>query len=112
MAYIHIYIMQSDNNVLDFYGIIYTPTRPTSAIDDFHSNRVDILRYLQKRYDYKHYLEIGCQGNLAFSVMQELVDVAVGVDPLIGGTHRMTSDEFFSQNAQLFDLIFIDGVYV
>ena len=37
--------------------------------------------------------------------------MAVGVDPLLGGTHRMTSDAFFAANADAFDLIFIDGLH-
>jgi hypothetical protein len=39
--------------------------------------------------------------------------VAVGVDPVSGGTHRMTSDDYFFNNSltekRMFDLIFIDG---
>ena len=27
----------------------------------------------------------------------------VGIDPVSGGTHRMTSDEFFSSNKEKFD---------
>ena len=35
-----------------------------------------------------------------------------GVDPNNGGTHRMTSDTFFSKNENKFDLIFIDGLHI
>ena len=35
----------------------------------------------------------------------------VGVDPVRGGTLRMTSDEFFEQNDENFDLIFLDGLH-
>jgi hypothetical protein len=35
----------------------------------------------------------------------------VGVDPLKGGTHRMSSDEFFAENQSRFDIIFIDGLH-
>lgn len=38
-------------------------------------------------------------------------EVVVGVDPLLGGTHRMTSDAFFAANTEHFDLIFIDGLH-
>ena len=39
----------------------------------------------------------------------------IGVDPMSGGTHRMTSDEFFRRNREQwhykFDLVFIDGLH-
>jgi hypothetical protein len=35
----------------------------------------------------------------------------VGVDPIKGGTHRMSSDDFFLNNKQKFDVIFIDGFH-
>ena len=35
----------------------------------------------------------------------------IGVDPKSGGTHRMTSDEFFFNNKKKFDLIYIDGLH-
>ena len=39
------------------------------------------------------------------------IDQKIGVDPLRGGTHRMTSDEFFKDNNLFFDVIFIDGLH-
>ena len=36
----------------------------------------------------------------------------IGVDPNRGGTHKMTSDEFFKINVENFDLIFIDGLHI
>ena len=38
-------------------------------------------------------------------------NVKVGVDPVSGGNIRKTSDAFFSENNQKFDLIFIDGLH-
>ena len=35
----------------------------------------------------------------------------VGVDPISGGTLRMTSDNFFKNNETFFDLIFLDGYF-
>ena len=55
------------------------------------------------------YLEIGCAGNKLFD--QVNADFKVGVDPFAGGTHRMTSDEYFSMNKEKFDVIFIDGLH-
>ena len=36
----------------------------------------------------------------------------IGVDPVSGGNLRMTSDHFFKENKEKFDLIFIDGLHV
>jgi hypothetical protein len=94
-----------------FYGIPYAPSRPDSSIEDFHSDRRDIIKYLTNRFQYKHYLEIGCEYDMAFGVLKEMYEYAVGVDPAQGGTHRMTSDEFFRQSNLTFDIIFIDGLH-
>ena len=57
-----------------------------------------------------NYLEIGCYDNSCFDSIPILNKI--GVDPIIGGTHRMTSDVFFSLNKNLtFDIIFIDGLH-
>src|SRR5260221_8752534 len=37
----------------------------------------------------------------------------VGVDPVSGGTHRQTSDEYFAGNPDArFDVVFIDGLHI
>ena len=56
------------------------------------------------------YLEIGCAGNDLFdSVMAR---TKVGVDPARGGTHRLTSDDFFATwRGGMFDVVFIDGLH-
>ena len=93
------------------YGRTYTPSRPTSTHLDFTTTPADIVVYLQKRYNLRNYLEIGCWLDNTFSVVKGLVDVAIGVDPSSGGTLRMTSTEFFLSNTKMFDLIFIDGLH-
>jgi hypothetical protein len=93
----------------DYYLVPYTPSRPSSTIEDFYSERTDLLTYLQKRFQYKSYLEIGCSENVNFNPMKQFFNLSIGVDPYSGGTHTMRSDEFFQQNEQKFDLIFIDG---
>lgn len=55
------------------------------------------------------YLEIGCAGNKLFSNVD--AKYKVGVDPFAGGTHRMTSDEFFELNNEKFDFVFVDGLH-
>lgn len=56
-------------------------------------------------------VEIGTDMDDIFSIARLKFPVAVGIDPRHGGTHRMTSDEFFTANNEFFDLIFIDGLH-
>jgi hypothetical protein len=76
-------------------------------------NRTALLNFIvavhKKNIDCK-YLEIGCASNINFNSLS-LLD-KTGVDPDIGGTLRLTSDEFFEEfNKQKFDLIFLDGLH-
>jgi hypothetical protein len=98
-----------DEMSYQYYSIYYTPSRPTSTIEDFYANRTDLLRYISQRFHPQSYLEIGCYRDDNFNILKQLHERSVGVDPEIGGTLRMTSDEFFQQNNEKFDLIFIDG---
>jgi len=70
--------------------------------------RQDFIPLIVRIFKFTSYLEIGCGNDLVFS---EINIHKVGVDPNSGGTLRMTSDEFFSQNTEKFDLIFIDGLH-
>ena len=66
---------------------------------------------LKKKFENCKYLEIGCFDNKAFDTVPLPIDQKIGVDPLRGGTHRMTSDDFFKDNNLFFDVIFIDGLH-
>ncbi len=55
------------------------------------------------------YLEIGCADNDLFDTV--IASRKIGVDPQTGGTHRMTSDDFFAANTERFDVVFIDGLH-
>ncbi len=57
------------------------------------------------------YLEIGCDRDGTFNSIPLDVNNKTGVDPVRGGTHRMTSDKFFENNYEKFDIIFIDGLH-
>ena len=57
------------------------------------------------------YLEIGCEYNQIFNTIPLDIDMKIGVDPFLGGTHRKTSDNFFKDKDINFDLIFIDGLH-
>jgi hypothetical protein len=57
------------------------------------------------------YLEIGCAGNDLFDAV--MAERKVGVDPVRGGTHRLTSDAFFAgYDGEPFDVVFIDGLHL
>lgn len=67
--------------------------------------RWDILNALKPQ----RYLEIGCDLDECFNKVQ--AKVKVGVDPVRGGTFRGTSDAYFAQSKDTFDVIFIDGLH-
>lgn len=71
--------------------------------------RFDLLNKLIADHKYNNYLEIGCSNDDCFRAIT--AQNKIGVDPFHGGTHRMTSDEFFRSNTQKFDIIFIDGLH-
>ena len=71
--------------------------------------RWDLIEYLIKKNNYNDYLEIGCDQNQLFS--RVLIKNKVGVDPVKGGNIRKTSDEFFKDNINKFDIVFIDGLH-
>jgi hypothetical protein len=80
-------------------------------------DRLEVLLRLKQRYGFSKYLEIGTDQDEIFSQINGC-ELKIGVDPNAGGTHRMTSDEFFrlnaakSQHEQLkFDLVLIDGLH-
>ena len=73
-------------------------------------SRLDMINYFIKKNDYKSYLEIGCDKNQIFS--QITLNKKIGVDPYSGGNVRKTSDDFFKENDEKFDLIFVDGLHV
>ena len=72
-------------------------------------SRLDIVQNIIKKKNYKKYLEIGCFDNELFNYIN--CEKKVGVDPVSGGTIRKTSDQFFSDNNDYFDCIFIDGLH-
>jgi len=94
--------------------------------------RYQLINILIARRGYKSYLEIGVDQGQCFRQIK--CEKKVGVDPYIGSdrsndvpekwkeeidkeyrngpaTHVMTSDAFFEQNTDTFDIIFIDGLH-
>lgn len=72
-------------------------------------SRLDLINLAISKVGAKKYLEIGCFKDKIFSKIH--VTYKIGVDPERGGNCRMTSDEFFKQNSEKFDVIFIDGLH-
>ena len=72
-------------------------------------SRKEIVQEIIKKKNYKKYLEIGCFDDELFNYVN--CEKKVGVDPVSGGTIRETSDQFFSNNDDCFDCIFIDGLH-
>ncbi len=70
---------------------------------------ISLLNFLIQKYQYKSYLEIGCNQNICFDRIN--VSHKIGVDPYSGGTYRITSDKYFELYDEKFDLIFIDGLH-
>ena len=74
-----------------------------------YPSRNEIIQKIIDSKKYKNYLEVGCDKDENFSKIN--VEKKIGVDPLNGGTLRMTSDDFFKTNNEKFDLIFLDGLH-
>ena len=71
--------------------------------------RLEIVQTIIEKKKYKKYLEIGCFDDEVFKNIR--CEKKVGVDPVSGGNIRKTSDQFFSNNNENFDCIFIDGLH-
>ena len=71
--------------------------------------RWNLIQLIIDKYNFKSYLEIGCDKNQSFSKI--IVNNKVCVDPISGGTIRSTSDDFFKNLNNNYDVIFIDGLH-
>ena len=74
-----------------------------------YPNRSQLIQDIIDFKKYKSYLEIGCDDDVNYNKI--LVEKKIGVDPLNGGNIRKTSDDFFIDNKDYFDCIFIDGLH-
>ena len=73
--------------------------------------RHEIINELIKRHKYKKYLEIGVESGLCLTRVNVKDKTSVDPKPVCDVSHKMTSDEFFEHNKQMFDIIFIDGLH-
>ena len=76
---------------------------------DDNLTRGFIIQSIIDRKKYKTYLEIGCDQNILFNSIK--IKKKIGVDPVSGGNVKTTSDNFFKNNKDTFDIIFIDGLH-
>ena len=74
-------------------------------------NRITILQSLIDKNNYKSYLEIGVQAGHVLSAIKCPVKVGVDPDTASAATIHNTSDGFFANNKEQFDIIFIDGLH-
>lgn len=72
-------------------------------------DRLVIIQELVATRRYGRYLEIGCDRDSVFAHLS--CQYKVGVDPARGGNVRMTSDDYFANHDEKFDIIFIDGLH-
>ena len=92
-----------------FYHLIFSEKFSKEINFNFDKrNRLDLIKHVIKKNDYKNYLEIGCHNN---EVFDKIEIEKIGVDPISGGNYRGTSDKFFKENLKKFDCIFIDGLH-
>ncbi|MES2779612.1 MAG: class I SAM-dependent methyltransferase [Bacteroidota bacterium] len=77
--------------------------------------RYDIMNALIQKNGYKTYLEIGVR-NPQECFAHINCEEKKGVDPGVEGDFpvdfNMTSDQFFAQNTNKYDIIFIDGLHI
>ena len=90
-----------DNISRRLYSLAYTPTCKFCGVKEYTSSRIDIVKLISNRFNYKIYLEIGAHENELFDAVKNSFNKAVGVDPAKGGTLRMTSDAFFLTNKEV-----------
>ena len=72
-------------------------------------SRLEIVQNIISKKNYSSYLEIGTFKDELFGFIK--CKDKIGVDPVWGGNIKKTSDKFFLENTQKFDLIFIDGLH-
>ena len=74
--------------------------------------RTNIIQMFINKMNAKKYLEIGIGSGENYRGVS--CEYKISVEPIpnsAGITHIMTSDEFFNQNKETFDVIFIDGLH-
>ena len=92
---------KTDLNLFLTFEVIYTERNLTKAAEILGITQPAVSNALSRLRDtFKDELfsKIKCEKK-------------IGVDPFSGGNTRMTSDDFFKQNKEKFDCIFVDGLH-
>lgn len=74
-------------------------------------NRTEIIQILINKINAENYLEIGIGPGVNFSNVNCKHKISVDPYPYVPVTLKMTSDDFFKENKEKFDVIFIDGLH-
>jgi hypothetical protein len=72
--------------------------------------RTDLINNLIKENGYKSYLEIGFGDGVNFSNI--ICENKISVDPNQPAAFVMSSDDYFSINKVMFDIVFVDGLHI
>ena len=73
--------------------------------------RTEIIQRLINKINAKSYLEIGMGPGINFNSIVCDHKISVDPNPCVPVSFKMTSDDFFKQNTEKFDVIFIDGLH-
>jgi hypothetical protein len=73
--------------------------------------RWEIVNEIIADRGYQSFLEIGTQRGETFRNVDIPLKVSVDPDPDCGATYCMTSDEYFREHAETFDIVFVDGLH-
>lgn len=73
--------------------------------------RTEIIQHFIDKRAFKSYLEIGCFRNENLNKIRCDKKVSVDPDPEAHATYRLTSDSYFADSKDTFDIIFIDGLH-
>lgn len=73
--------------------------------------RFDIINYLISINGYKSFLEIGTQEKINLNSVKIGKKVCVDPDPNADADYQITSDEYFENNFEKFDIVFVDGLH-
>jgi hypothetical protein len=73
--------------------------------------KLELIQFLIEQHGYKKYLEIGMGPGINFSKVICDYKVCVDPTPTVPVTFTLTSDDFFKQNKEKFDVVFIDGLH-
>lgn len=89
---------------------VYDPNYVEKVIPEMLHYKYDAINILIEKFKYKKYLEIGYFQGQNFKKIK--CDTKISVDPFVNGvTFKLTSDDFFEQNKEKFDIILIDGYH-